>query len=205
MTIRRGREANEQTNLGEFLNEWRRDVISRRRFLVRMAGGSLAVLFPTPGLLADASKPTQGDHQERQWQVLAAVQEHLLPSEPNAPGAREINAVGYLRFVVTDSATDQEDREFILKGSDWLEEMALEHEGSSFLELTGEQRERVLRRIEQSQAGENWLSTMLLHIFEALLTDPVYGGNPDGIGWRWLQHTPGFPRPPANKRYPLLS
>jgi gluconate 2-dehydrogenase gamma chain len=27
----------------------------------------------------------------------------------------------------------------------------------------------------------------------------VYGGNPDGIGWRWLGHVPGYPRPPADK------
>ena len=205
MTIRRGRDAHQETSMGGFLEQWRQELISRRRFLMRMAGGSLAVLFPAPRLLAEGASPADDDNEDRQWKVLAAVQEHLLPSEPEAPGAREINALGYLRFVVSDSTTDREDREFILKGSGWLEEMAVEHEGASFLDLTSEQRERVLRRIEQSQAGENWLSTMLMYIFEALLTDPVYGGNPDGIGWRWLQHTPGFPRPPANKRYPLLS
>ena len=31
--------------------------------------------------------------------------------------------------------------------------------------------------------------------------DPVYGGNPDGIGWKWLMHPPGFPRPPKGKTY----
>jgi gluconate 2-dehydrogenase gamma chain len=39
---------------------------------------------------------------------------------------------------------------------------------------------------------------------EALLTDPAYGGNPGGIGWRWLQHVPGYPRPPMDKIYPEL-
>ena len=39
---------------------------------------------------------------------------------------------------------------------------------------------------------------------EALLTDPAYGGNPDGIGWRWLGHTPGYPRPSAATIYPRL-
>ena len=40
-----------------------------------------------------------------------------------------------------------------------------------------------------------------LYIFEALLSDPVYGGNPEGIGWRWLGHRPGFPRPNQRNRY----
>jgi len=45
---------------------------------------------------------------------------------------------------------------------------------------------------------------VLGYIFEALLVDPVYGGNPNGIGWKWLEHQPGLPRPTADKRYFLL-
>jgi gluconate 2-dehydrogenase gamma chain len=44
---------------------------------------------------------------------------------------------------------------------------------------------------------------LLDYIMEALLTDPVYGGNPNSIGWQWLKHQPGFPRPttPLKRRY----
>jgi len=42
---------------------------------------------------------------------------------------------------------------------------------------------------------------LLTYILEALLTDPVYGGNPNGIGWTWLQHQPGFPTPTEDKKY----
>jgi gluconate 2-dehydrogenase gamma chain len=59
-----------------------------------------------------------------------------------------------------------------------------------------------LRRFETN--GKQWISTILRYILEALLTDPIYGGNPNAIGWKWLDHQPGFPRPPANKRYYLL-
>ena len=62
----------------------------------------------------------------------------------------------------------------------------------------------MLRRIAASPAGENWLSTLILYLMEALLTDPAYGGNPGGIGWRWLRHTPGYPRPTPDKTYPRL-
>jgi len=66
------------------------------------------------------------------------------------------------------------------------------------------QREQLLQRIAQANAGENWLSLLLMFIFGALLGSPVYGGNPDGIGWRWLEHNPGFPQPTSNNTYKKL-
>jgi gluconate 2-dehydrogenase gamma chain len=62
-----------------------------------------------------------------------------------------------------------------------------------------------LREIEQSRAGRNWLSLLLTYLLEALLADPVYGGNPDGIGWTWLEHQPGYPAPPRDKSWYKLA
>ena len=38
-----------------------------------------------------------------------------------------------------------------------------------------------------------------------MLAPPIYGGNPNGIGWQWLKHKPGFPLPEQGKRYYELS
>ena len=65
-------------------------------------------------------------------------------------------------------------------------------------------KEGLLRRITASAAGENWVSTLLSYLLEALLTAPAYGGNTDQLGWRWLQYTPGFPLPGPGTRYPEL-
>ena len=189
-------------NLSSEFDAWRQSIISRRAFLLRMAGGSAAILFPP--LAISATDEEQALTTDQQWAILDQVQQHMFPSEVDAPGAKEINALNYLRFVIEDKQLDTEDRDFILKGAGWLEGMSIQLTKRSFLELNEEFRERVLRRIEQSDAGENWLSTLLLYLFEALLTDPVYGGNPEGIGWKWLGHQPGFPRPPADKRYGVL-
>lgn len=192
----------EHAELRAWLADWHGQLVSRRRFLLQLAGGSLAALFPLPGL-AQAQPPAELDENTR-WQVLDAVQQHLLPSEPDAPGAVEIRALDYLRFIVADHSQDAEERAFILKGAGWLQDMALELTGRSFTALEEDQRETVLRRIEQSQAGSNWLALLLLYVIEALLADPAYGCNPDGVGWRWLAHIPGFPHPPADKLYPQL-
>ena len=181
------------------LADWRRELLSRRRFLMALAGGSLAALLPLPA--SAAAGPTLDEAQR--WVVLGAVQEHLFPSEPEAPGAREINALGYLRFVVADENLDLEERAFILQGAEWLEALTRERQGRGFVGLDGEAREQMLRAVARSEAGENWLSTLLVYIFEALLTDPVYGGNTGGVGWKWLGHIPGFPRPTPGKRYGL--
>jgi gluconate 2-dehydrogenase gamma chain len=34
-----------------------------------------------------------------------------------------------------------------------------------------------------------------------MLSPPAYGGNPNGIGWQWLNHQPGFPLPEKGGRY----
>ena len=49
-----------------------------------------------------------------------------------------------------------------------------------------------------------WLSTLITYTLEALLSDPLYGGNTNGIGWKWLGHDPGNPRPSADKIYGRL-
>jgi len=184
------------SNIKGPLVEWKKHLLTRRQFLLTSAGGSLSALFPLP-----LSASTDNTHI---WSTIEAVQGHLFPTEENAPGAAEIKALEYLKFVVTDKTLNKEDREFILKGAGWLEGMAQQLQDTTFVKLDEDSREKVLRRIAASDAGENWLSTLLLYIMEALLTDPVYGGNSNQVGWRWLQHVPGFPRPPENKTFPRL-
>jgi len=180
------------------LFDWRQQLISRRRLLMAAAGGSLTVMFP---LSAIAAEKNQKNRALDPWPVIDAVQQHLFPAEATAPGAREINALSYLQFVVTDTTLDAEDREFVTKGAAWLEDMAHQMRKTSFINLDEKDREAVLRRIAASESGENWLATLMLYIVEALLTDPVYGGNTNQLGWQWLAHVPGFPRPPLDKTF----
>ncbi len=163
----------------------------RRVFLIAGAGGLAALFAASPaGAIPRVANP---------WPVLAAVQDHLFPSELDAPGAREIRALGYLQGVLADPAGDREEQRFILKGTDWLEDLCRQRHRASFSDLDALRREQVLREVAGTGKGENWLATLLLYICEALLADPAYGGNPGGIGWAWLRHQPGYPRPTPDK------
>lgn len=194
--IRRSRPATNDSIRFADLAAWRSGLVSRRRFLIQAAGGSIGLLF---GL-----KRAAGATDYDPWPTLDAVLAHLLPSEPDSPGATEIHAPEYLRFVVADPKVDREQRDFIMQGNQWLDELAGEEHGQPFTTLDFDEKDRLLRQITRTAAGENWVSTLLTYLFEALLTAPAYGGNAGGLGWRWLEYVPGFPLPTVGTRYPEL-
>ena len=196
MIRRQGPARSDNPGSTRHLSDWRQALINRRQFLIGAAGGSVALLFrPSWAARAEPHDP---------WVTLEAVLEHMLPSEEDSPGAAEIHALDYLRFVVNDPRIDAQEREFILQGSAWLDELARESHSKDFSALGFDDKEGLLRRITASAAGENWVSTLLRYLLEALLTAPAYGGNTDRLGWRWLQYTPGFPLPGPGTRYPEL-
>ena len=133
--------------------------------------------------------------KEQPWPTFAAVQAILFPADGNGPSAHDIQATMYLHLVLQTPNFDPDERKFILEGVSWLDQFAQEKNKAPFMALTAPQKDAVLRAITQSSAGERWLSALLTYVLEALLCDPVYGGNPQGIGWKWLQYQPGFPRP----------
>ena len=120
----------------------------------------------------------------------------LFPADGNGPSAEDIHALEYLQWALTDpdNIRDQ-DQPFIIRGLRSLEKLSNQNHGKDFSRLDNAAQHRLLQELSQSLDGENWMSLLLYYILEALLLDPVYGGNPKGIGWQWLQYQPGFPRP----------
>ncbi|MDH5517538.1 MAG: gluconate 2-dehydrogenase subunit 3 family protein [Gammaproteobacteria bacterium] len=172
-----------------------KELEARREFLKKLALGATAVVFADTVLANAATLNTPS------WQSIAAVHLYLFPVSKNQPDAKSINATAYLKSVLEWPGVDQADKKFILDGVGWLDGISNKLFQNSFDLLTNEQKEKALRTVEKSQAGENWLSLMLLYLIEALLTDPVYGGNVNGAGWVWLEHQPGYPLPLKDKRY----
>lgn len=147
--------------------------------------------------------PVVGNYfSDAQRNVLDAVLMQLFPADGNGPSASDLNARPYLEWAITDPVNANDgDPKFIGKGIERLTDMSQQAYGAGFVELTHELQNEVLERIAQSKFGKNWLSLLLFYLTEALMLDPYYGGNPDMIGWLWLDHRPGFPRPVAGKTY----
>ena len=184
--------------------------LSRREFITRLAAlGSLAAAYPAAALARLRSSAVAGSEAEwldqEPWKTLAAVQQHLFPATEDSPGASDFKAIVYLRNSIENPAADGEDKTFIVNGVDWLNDLSRERYQRPFSAFDEAERETVLRLIEQSRAGRNWLSLLLTYLLEALLADPVYGGNPGGVGWKWLAHQPGFPTPAQDKAWYRLA
>jgi gluconate 2-dehydrogenase gamma chain len=179
--------------------------INRRTFISRLAAvAGLLAACPSAALAglreqAGRAPVTTGWLAADPWKTLDAVQQHLFPAADDTPGATDIGALRYLHNAIENPEADGEDRTFIFNGVGWLNDLSQKDYQQPFVALDEAQRETVLRRIEQSRAGRNWLSLLLTYLLEALLADPVYGGNPHGIGWEWLEHQPGYPTPPPDK------
>jgi len=125
------------------------------------------------------------------FKVIEAVQETLFPKGLKAPSASLFGATNYLLRVSTHSSFVKSDLKFLYYGADLL----IDYE-NDFLTINPKEQDQVLRDFVNSSAkAENWVALLLFYTLEALLSDPIYGGNRDQIGWRWLNHNTGQPQP----------
>jgi len=104
-------------------------------------------------------------------------------------------------------------RRTYVEGIATLDALSREAFGSSFVELTEAQQDEVLRRVESAgqqsasaggAPGESpalqqtltetdleFLPLLVMHTRQGFYADPIYGGNKDRVGWRFI----GFPGP----------
>ncbi len=130
-----------------------------------------------------------GTDKDDKWRVLQSVQNHLFPHKKGFPDAQSINSIRYLKMVSRDDSFDQKDMKFIFEGVEELEKIGWQ------INLSKSQKEKILVSFSQTTFGENWISLVLNYTFEALLSDPLYGGNKNQLGWKSLKHHAGQPRP----------
>ena len=189
--------------------------LNRREFLRRTAitglvasGGACSanILIETPDITdLDALSNAQDKSfafNSFQVDILDAVQMHLFPDDGDGPSARDLNGIAYLTWALNDPENiDDGDQVFIAKGILWLDDLAKDRQNEPFLNLNTDQQGVLISEISRSSSGENWLSLLMYYLTEALLLDPIYGGNPNMIGWQWLEHLPGFPRPIEGKTF----
>ena len=210
MSIRREREtelafSNWQTEIITACQSWQKGNIDRRVFLKQVSAVlALSVIMPTSLTAKTDQKNLSTEWREDPWWTLYEVQEHLFPHMEDSPGAKDLQATLYLKRELADPRVTRKEAIFIIKGVGWLNDMAEKTQSARFVDLDYEKREAVLRQIEQSNEGQRWISLVIYYVIEALLTDPIYGGNPDGSGWKWLSHHAGFPRPTEDKIYSKL-
>ena len=185
-------------------------ILSRKEFIRSLLIAGIATQLPILNACSEIAISAEDNFKnidplgQRQFKVVREVQDILFPFEGDGPGALEVNADKYLVWVLNDPLLDPKEKDYIIKHIDHLDKTAKNKFGTSFLKLAKKQKEKHIGFIAKESWGKKWLSRLLTLIFEALLLDPIYGGNPDNIGWNWLEHNPGQPRPKTENNYPNI-
>ena len=164
---------------------------TRRTFISASAVGGISFLLAKE-VSAKERLP------EELYKIIQKVQEHLFPEGTLLPSAHLFGATVFLEETVYHSSYDKDIRAFVLDGAKELKSMHKE----LFLKYDEKQMESALRKFEKTKMGDNWLSRVMILSIEALLSDPIYGGNFQELGWKALETTGGSPRPTS--RYVAL-
>ena len=184
------------------IDKWR---LSRRRFIKGIAIAGAVSQLPWWVACSDERKEKKAwKASQSDMETIEAVQQVLLPDDGFGPGAKEINAKDYLLWVLSDERMDEEDKTFIINGLEWINKRAEEEFAKRFYELDEKSQKMVVTKASALDYGETWLSVMMTFILEALLSNPLYGGNPRKSAWKWLNHYAGSPQPTEELLYPEI-
>ena len=133
--------------------------------------------------------------------IIEKIHNVLFPNDIYGPGAIDFKTAEYLDWVLSDTRIDLSEKEFILNGLKWIKETSIDEFNEGIDDLSEKELSQFISTVSKTNWGENWLSRNLTYILEAQFADSLYGHNTDGIGWKWLNHYPGYPRPSKDMIY----
>ena len=175
---------------------------SRRVFLSRMVQAGIILNLP----LLDACVPKSDIPliSVTNEQILKDVLYFLWPEVGGGPSVSELKIYEYFLWFFSDLKVDPEEKEYLFKGMDWIDESSKEDFNVNYEKLKKDQKDMLLNKISVTDWGESWLSKVINIIIEAIFSNPIYGSNPYGIGYKWFEHNPGFPQPDNSNKYQEL-
>ena len=192
------------------LHQW---TIDRRKWLkLALAGIALTQI---PWLLSCESKEDENSQKEitldgkgiltpDEIKHLHCIQNLLVPSDGNGPSAEDVFAHSYFIWMLNDEHLSSTDKTYYIDSLQKLISLCKEKFGKSLLNLSKEEQNLFIANSIESGWTQGYLSKMITIIFEAVLLDPIYGVNPNEIGWDWLEHIGGSPRTNASTKYPEI-
>lgn len=177
-------------------------IISRRDFIL-LSSLSIGSLFvPLPGCKNVDKSYEAGYISEEEVKILNAVLDVLFPDDGFGPSHKDFNATQYIINVLNDPFYDGELKVFMVEGIENINSVAKSLFDRDLPDLPYDQKQKVIEKaLEKDEKYEQWLSITITLVLEALLSDPLYGGNTNEIGWKWLDHYIGIPRPDKETSY----
>lgn len=160
-----------------------------------------------------------------QARLVQAMAARIMPSDEVGPGAVELGVVYFIDeqlnseygvaadWYMEEPFVDRSDgakpnqgwqsrltpAEVYENALDWIEEYTDEEYGESFIDLSDEQKDEVLRALEDNEVDtfrgiepEEFFRLIRFNTIEGVYCDPMYDGNRNMDGWR-MKRFPGSP------------
>ncbi|MDV2489840.1 MULTISPECIES: gluconate 2-dehydrogenase subunit 3 family protein [Campylobacter] len=165
-----------------------------RRSFVKVAYGAMAFSAAPINLFAQdenilADKTLSKDEI---YNILNSVSKHLFPIITQL----NIDVLSYLKIIISHSKVSIGAKNFIVNGVIWLNDVSIKQYESDYLSLSDKKQNDLLEIVSKDEEwGESWIYDMLVFCSEAVFSDPIYGANTDGNGWKWISHETGLPQP----------
>jgi gluconate 2-dehydrogenase gamma chain len=186
----------------------RRWTISRRDFLALVAAGAAAckrtaAVSTSASTSASASAapslPATKILPAAEARIVDAITARILPSD-EAPGAREANTLVFVdnQLAAGDLAPLGNG---VIVTARIVDGEAKKRHQIAFVDLDGARQDAILSDLADAKLDVKFPQReafRLLHMLtlESLFSDPIHGGNPNMIGWKWIRFpTPTLRRP----------
>lgn len=154
--------------------------MKRRDFLY------LSTLFLSSKLL--------GETKTTPWEIILATLEHMFPKQYFSYHKSFLDFKSFLTLPINQKYLEKGDYELLLEGAKKIYSIA-----PNFTKLPPYKKEKILRKLENTNKGYQWLNTLQTNALEAMFSDPIYLGNKNQFAFKVFSHNPGIPRP--TKRY----
>jgi gluconate 2-dehydrogenase gamma chain len=178
--------------------------ISRRRFLRTTSATLVAAPLLQPPQVSAASKRF---FDGKQAQTIVALCERIIPADQDAGAAW----AGVVEFIDRKLAGYHRRYQKLYRlGLQGVDESSRALFRRAFVDLTAEEQDEVLRKLEANEApGAVWkqispsefFNRLVDHTLQGFYGGPRHGGNRDAVSWRML----GLPTPPVRSRSPLTA
>ncbi|AXH10942.1 hypothetical protein CP960_12020 [Malaciobacter halophilus] len=124
------------------------------------------------------------------WLIIKNVLEILFPKTQHMPSASEFGAIDYLLQNKNHKTFNKQDLHYLLQGAkDFNSSFPI------FLKATIDKKNKIIKEVSQNSYGQSWLSFLIYYGLEAMLSDPIYGGNKNMLAYKALKFQAGQPRP----------
>lgn len=164
---------------------------SRRGFVKTTALASVALQMP----LWWSCVPEKTGKKE--LSTLQSILNIIFPNDKYGPGALDFAADRYILWWLEDERIDEEEKDFVRKHLDEIQE-------KNYNDWSSQEKEEQVNEWAQEGEYQNFLSKLLTLTFEAMVLHPEYGYNEDFKGVKWLEHQPGVPQPSKDLIYPQI-